>query len=145
MTHIPFKGVAPSVAAVIAGQIDLTFATVAATLQQVRASRLRALGVTTAKRSQAVPEIPTIAEAGVPGYEMNTWYGLFGPSALPKEIVSKLNAEVTRVLGLAEVRERLLNDGADPGNLTLDQFAALIRSDAARWAKVIKDAGVKAD
>ena len=145
MTHVPFKGVAPSVAAVIAGQIDLTFATVAATLQQVKAHRLRALAVTTSTRSRAVPDIPTVAEAGVPGYEMNTWYGLFGPAALPKEIVNKLNAEVTRILGLAEVRERLLNDGADPGNLTLDQFAALIRADAARWARVIKDAGVKAD
>jgi tripartite-type tricarboxylate transporter receptor subunit TctC len=145
MTHVPFKGVAPSVAAVIAGQIDLTFATVAATLQLVKAHRLRALAVTTSTRSRAVPDIPTVAEAGVPGYEMNTWYGLFGPAALPKEIVNQLNAEVTRILGLAEVRERLLNDGADPGNLTLDQFAALIRADAARWAKVIKDAGVKAD
>jgi tripartite-type tricarboxylate transporter receptor subunit TctC len=101
--------------------------------------------VTTSKRSRVVPEIPTIAEAGVPGYEMSTWYGLFGPAALPKEIVGKLNAEVTRMLGLAEVRKRLFNDGADPGNLTPDQFAALIRSDAARWAKVIKDAGVKVD
>ena len=145
MTHVPFKGVAPSVTAVIAGQIDLTFATIAATLQQVKAHRLRALGVTTARRSQAMPEVPTIAEAGVPGYEMNTWYGLFGPAGLAKDIVARLNAEVMRIVNLPEVRERLLNDGADPGNLTLDQFAALIRSDAARWAKVIKDAGVKGE
>jgi len=145
MTHVPFKGVAPSVVAVIAGQVDLTFATIAATLQQVRANRLRALGVTTARRSQAMPEVPTIAEAGVPGYEMNTWYGLFAPAGTPRDIVQKLNAEIARIVNLPEVRDRLLGDGADPGNLTLDQFAALIRSDAARWAKVIKDAGVKAD
>jgi tripartite-type tricarboxylate transporter receptor subunit TctC len=145
MTHVPFKGVAPSVVAVIAGQIDITFATIAVTLQQVRAHRLRALGVSTARRSQAMPEVPTIAEAGVPGYEMNTWYGLFGPAGLPKDIVEKLNAEIIRIVNLPEVRDRLLNDGADPGNLTLDQFAELIRTDAARWAKVIKAAGVKAD
>jgi tripartite-type tricarboxylate transporter receptor subunit TctC len=101
--------------------------------------------VTTSTRSRAVPDIPTVAEAGVPGYEMNTWYGLFGPAAMPRDIVNKLNAEVARILGLPDVRERLLNDGADPGNLTLEQFAALIRADAARWAKVIKDAGIKAD
>jgi tripartite-type tricarboxylate transporter receptor subunit TctC len=145
MTHVPFKGVAPSVVAVIAGQIDLTFATIAATLQQVRAHRLRALGMSTAQRSQAMPEVPTIAEAGVPGYEMNTWYGLFGPAATPKDVVQKLNAEVMRIVKLPDVRERLFADGADPGNLTLDQFAELIRRDAARWAKVIKQANVKAD
>jgi tripartite-type tricarboxylate transporter receptor subunit TctC len=145
MTHVPFKGVAPSVVAVIAGQVDVTFATIAATLQQVKAHRLRALGVSTARRSQAMPEVPTIAEAGVPGYEMNTWYGLFGPAGMPKDITQKLNAEVVRIVNLPEVRERLLSDGADPGNLTLDQFAALIRTDAARWAKVIKQAGVKVD
>jgi tripartite-type tricarboxylate transporter receptor subunit TctC len=145
ITHVPFKSSAPSVIAVIAGQIDLTFATIAATLQQVKASRLRALGVTTVRRSQAMPEVPTIAEAGVPGYEMNTWYGLFGPAGLPKDIVARISTEVTRILTLPDVRERLLGDGADPGNLTLDQFAALIRTDAARWAKVIKDANVKVD
>ena len=143
MTHVPFKGAAPSVAAVIAGHIDLTFATVAATLPQVKAHRLRALAVTTPRRSPVVPEIPTVAEAGVPGYEVTTWYGLFGPAALPREIVNKLSSEVTRILGLAEVRERLFNDGAEPGNLTLDQFTAFIHTDAARWAKVIKAAGIK--
>lgn len=145
MTHVPFKGVGPGVAALVSGEIDLTFASVAATLPQVKASRLRALAVSTPKRSQAAPDIPTVAEAGVPGYEVTTWYGMFGPAALPRQIVSRLNAEFTRILGLPDVRERLLNDGAEPGNLTLDQFAAFIRADAERWAKVIKDAGVKAD
>jgi tripartite-type tricarboxylate transporter receptor subunit TctC len=145
MTHVPYKGVGPSVAAVIAGQIDLTFATLAATLQQVKAHRLRALAVTTSKRSRIVPEIPTVAEAGVPGYEVTTWYGLFGPAALPKEVVNKLNAEVARMLRSADIRERLLNDGADPGTLTLEEFSTMIRADAARWAKIIKDAGVRVD
>ena len=145
MTHVPFKGVAPSVTAVIAGQIDFTFATIAATLPQVKAHRLRALAVTTPRRSQIVPAIPTIAEAGVPGYEVTTWYGLFGPAALPKDIIAKLGAEVARILRLPDVRERLHNDGAEPGNLTTDEFGAFIRADAARWAKLIKATGIKAD
>ena len=145
MTHVPFKGVAPSVLAVVAGQIDLTFATIAATLPQVKAGRLRALAVSTPRRSQIVPDIPTIAEAGVPGYEVTTWFGLFGPAALPKDIVAKVDAEVARILRLPDVRERLYNDGAEPGNLTNDEFNAFIRADAARWAKLIKATGIKGD
>ena len=145
MTHVPFKGVAPSVLAVIAGQIDLTFATIAATLPQVKAGRLRALAVSTPRRSQIVPDIPTIAEAGVPGYEVTTWFGVFGPAALPKDIVAKVDAEVARILRLPDVRERLYNDGAEPGNLTNDEFNAFIRADAARWAKLIKATGIKGD
>jgi tripartite-type tricarboxylate transporter receptor subunit TctC len=145
MTHVPFKGVAPSVLAVVAGQIDLTFATIAATLPQVKAGRLRALAVSTPRRSQIVPDIPTIAEAGVPGYEVTTWFGVFGPAALPKDIVAKVDAEVARILRLPDVRERLYNDGAEPGNLTNDEFNAFIRADAARWAKLIKATGIKGD
>jgi tripartite-type tricarboxylate transporter receptor subunit TctC len=145
MTHVPFKGVAPSVTAVIAGQIDLTFATIAAVLPQVKARRLRALAVTTPARSPIVPSMPTMAEAGVPGYEVTTWYGLFGPAALPKDLVAKLSAEVARILALPDMRERLTNDGAEPGKLTVDEFGAFIRADAARWAKVIKAAGIKGD
>ena len=145
MTHVPFKGVAPSVLAVVAGQIDVTFATIAATLPQVKAGRLRALAVSTPRRSQIVPDIPTIAEAGVPGYEVTTWFGVFGPAALPKDIVAKVDAEVARILRLPDVRERLYNDGAEPGNLTNDEFNAFIRADAARWAKLIKATGIKGD
>ena len=145
MTHVPFKGVAPSVLAVIAGQIDLTFATIAAVLPQVKAQRLRALAVSTPRRSRIVPALPTVAEAGVPGYEVTTWFGLFGPAALPKDIIARLHIEVTRILALPDVRERLYNDGGEPGNLTVDEFGAFIRADAARWAKVIKAAGIKGD
>jgi tripartite-type tricarboxylate transporter receptor subunit TctC len=145
MTHVPFKGVAPSVIAVMGGEIDVTFATIAATLPQVRAGRLRALAISTARRSATLPEVPTIAESGVPGYEVTTWYGMFGPAALPKDIIGKLNTEITRILTSQEMRERMTQDGADPGNLDLNQFAALIKRDAARWAKVIKEAGIKPD
>jgi tripartite-type tricarboxylate transporter receptor subunit TctC len=106
---------------------------------------LRALAVTTPRRSPIVPAIPTMAEAGVPGYEVTTWYGLFGPAALPKDIIAKLNNEVARILNLPDMRERLYNDGAEPGKLTVDEFGAFIRADAARWAKVIKAAGIKGD
>ena len=145
MTHVPFKGVAPSVTAVIAGQIDLTFASIAAVLPQVKAQRLRALAVSTPRRSQIVPGLPTVAESGVPGYEVTTWFGLFGPAALPKDINAKLSAELMRILNLADVRARLYNDGAEPGNLSGEDFNAFVRADAARWAKVIKSAGIKAD
>jgi tripartite-type tricarboxylate transporter receptor subunit TctC len=145
ITHVPFKGVAPSVIAVMGGEIDMTFATIAATLPQVKAGRLRALAISTAKRSPTLPEVPTIAESGVPGYEVTTWYGMFGPAALPKDLIGKLNVEITRILALPEMRERMTQDGADPGNLDLNQFAALIKRDAARWAKLIKEAGIKAD
>ncbi len=145
MTHVPFKGVAPSVTAVIAGQIDVTFASVAAVLPQVKAERLRALAVSTPKRSQIAPELPTVAEAGVPGYEVTTWFGLFGPIAMPKDIVAKLNGEVARVLALADVRERLFNEGAETTRLSVEEFNAFVRADEARWAKVIKSAGIKAE
>ena len=145
MTHVPFKGVAPSVTAVIAGQIDLTFASVAAVLPQVKAQRLRALAVSTARRSQIVPDLPTVAEAGVPGYEVTTWFGLFGPAALPKDIISKLNVEVIRILALPDMRERLYNEGAETSKFTVEEFAAFVRADAARWAKVIKSAGIKGE
>jgi len=145
MTHVPFKGVGPSMVALVAGEIDLSFASAAATLPHVMASRRRALAVSTPKRSRAAPDIPTVAEAGVPGYEVTTWYGFFGPAAMPKEIVARLHAEFTRILGQPDVRERLLREGAEAGNLTLDEFAAFIRADAARWAQVIREAGIKAE
>ena len=145
MTHVPFKGVAPSVTAVIAGQIDLTFASVAAVLPQVKAGRLRALAVSTPGRSQIVPDLPTVAEAGVPGYDVTTWFGVFGPAALPKDIIAKLNGEVVRILALTDVRDRLFSEGAETSKLSVDEFGAFVRADAARWARVIKSAGIKAD
>jgi len=145
MTHVPFKGVAPSVTAVIAGQIDLTFASVAAVLPQVKAGRLRALAVSTPGRSQIVPDLPTVAEAGVPGYDVTTWFGVFGPAALPKDIIAKLNGEVVRILALPDVRDRLFSEGAETSKLSVDEFGAFVRADAARWARVIKSAGIKAD
>jgi tripartite-type tricarboxylate transporter receptor subunit TctC len=145
LTHIPFKGSAPSVLALVAGQIDLSFSTVVIALPQVKAKRLRALAVTSPKRSRAVPDLPTMVEAGVPGFESQQWFGLFAPAALPRDIVAKLYAAATRIIELPEIRERLSADGGESGNLSQDQFAAFIRADAARWAKVVRDSGATAE
>ncbi|HTD90530.1 MAG TPA: tripartite tricarboxylate transporter substrate binding protein [Burkholderiales bacterium] len=145
MTHIPFKGSAPSVIALVGGQVDLSFSTVAVTLPQLKAGRIRALAVTSPQRHPAVPQLPTMAEAGMPGFDSQQWFALFGPAALPKDIIARLNTEVVRWLESPEVRARLSAEGAEPGNLTLDQFAAFIRTDAARWMKVIKASGAVAE
>ena len=145
MTHIPFKGSAPSVIALVGGQVDLSFSTVAITLPQVKAGRIRALAVTSPTRFAAVAELPTMAEAGLPGFESQQWFALFGPAALPKDIIGKLNVEIARWLESPEVRARLSTEGAEPGGLTLDQFAAFLRADAARWLKVIKASGATAE
>ena len=145
MVHVPFKGSAPSVAAVVAGQVDLTLATVLITMPQVKGNRLRALGVTTPKRSQIVPDLPTVAESGVPGFEAQQWYALFGPASMPRDVVAKLSAETARIMGLQDVRDRLASDGAEPGNMTHEQFTAFSRAEAARWTKVIRDSGAKVE
>ena len=145
MTHVPFKGVGPAVTALVAGEIDLSFASVASTQSFVRAGRLRALAVSTPKRSAALPEIPTVAEAGVPGYEMTTWYGFFGPAAMPASAIDRIHADVSRLLGQADVRARLLAEGGEPGSLTIEQFAAFTRAEYAKWGKVIRAAGIKGE
>ena len=145
MTHVPFKGVGPGMVALVAGEIDWSFASVAASMGHARAGRLRALAVSTPKRSRSAPELPTVAEAGVPGYEVTTWYGMFGPSGLPKDVVGRLNAEFARILAMHDVRDRLLREGAEPGGLTLEQFGMFVRAESAQWGKVIREAGIKGD
>jgi tripartite-type tricarboxylate transporter receptor subunit TctC len=143
--HVPFKGSGPSVIAVVAGQIDLSFSTVVLTLPQINASRLRALAVTSPKHSKVLPNLPTMIEAGVPGFESQQWFALFGQTGLPKDIVAKVNGEAMRIMQSPEFRERIANDGGEPGALSQEQFAAFIRVDAARWAKVVKESGAKAE
>jgi tripartite-type tricarboxylate transporter receptor subunit TctC len=145
MVHVPYKGSAPSVLALVAGQVDLSFSTVVITLPQIKAGRLHALAVTSPKRSRVVPDLPTMEEAGVAGFESQQWFGLFAPAGLAQDIVSKIYAETTRVIQSPQIRERLANEGGEPDTLTPDQFAAFIRRDAARWAKVVKDSGATAD
>jgi tripartite-type tricarboxylate transporter receptor subunit TctC len=145
VTHVPFKGSAPSVLALVGGQIDLSFTTIVISIAQVKANRLRALAVTSPKRSRAVPALPTMIEAGVPGFESQQWFGLFGPAALPKDIVARLHAETLRLMENAELRERLAADGGEHTAMSTEQFAAYIRADAARWTQVIRTSGATAD
>ena len=141
ITHIPFKGSAPSVLALVGGQIDLSFSTIVITLPQVNAGRLRALAVTSPRRAQALPRLPTMIEAGMTGFESQQWFGLFGPAGLPTDVVSRLSVEAARLVASAEMRERLASDGAEPGRLSPREFVAFLQADAARWARVVKQSG----
>jgi len=146
MVHIPYKGAAPATADLLAGQVQLMFDNLASALPNVKAGKLRALAVTTLTRSPAMPDLPTIAESGLPGFDLSTWFGLLVPAGTPPEIVAKLNAEVVRALNAKDIRERLEKMGAEPlANNTPEHFAAFIRSEAAKYAKVVKDSGAKVD
>jgi tripartite-type tricarboxylate transporter receptor subunit TctC len=146
MVHIPYKGGAPAMADLLAGQVQLMFDNLANALPNVKAGRLRALAVTTLKRSPAMPDLPTVAESGLPGFDLTTWFGLMVPAGTPPEIVAKLNAEIVRALNTKDMRERLEKMGAEPPvNNTPDNFAAFIRSEAAKYAKVVKDSGARVD
>jgi len=145
MLHIPYKGSGQSIVDLIAGHVQLNFDSVPPVLGHVRQGRLRALAVTSAKRSALLPEIPTVNESGLPGFDMGTWWGLVAPAAVSKDIVAKLHAESIKVLQLPDVRERLANVGAEPGGNTPDQFGAFIRSESVKYARIVKDANIKID
>ncbi len=143
MVHIPYKGGAPAVADLISGQVALSFSTVLETVQHVKAGKVRALAVTNDHRSIALPDLPTIAEAGLPGYQSISWLALFAPAGTPKEIVNKVSAESVRILKLPDVKERLLAQGAEPIGSTPEQLAAILAADIAKYAKVIRESGYK--
>jgi len=143
LVHIPYKGSAGVLADVMGGQIAVTIDNMPPYVPQVRAGKIRALAVSTAKRSSAMPDVPTIAEAGVTGYEAGAWFGLLAPAGTPKAVVAQLSAESARILKLPDVSKRISELGADPVGSTPEEFAALINSEIAKWAKVIKDANVE--
>jgi tripartite-type tricarboxylate transporter receptor subunit TctC len=143
VAHVPYKGSTAAHPDLIAGRTMLMFDTVAAVAPQVKGDKLRALAVTTAKRSSLFPELPTMAEAGLKGYETSTWGGLLAPAGTPKEVVAKLNAEVNKALAAPEVREKLAAAGIEPAGGTPQQFNDFIQSEMARWAKVAKSAGIQ--
>jgi tripartite-type tricarboxylate transporter receptor subunit TctC len=145
MVHVPYKGAAPAMQDLVGGQIQLMFDNLASSLTQVRAGRIRALAVTTARRSALAPDLPTIAESGLPGFDISTWFGIFTPAGTPRDIVEKLHAEFTRALADREVRDRMLALGAEPVGNTPAEFAAYIRAEADKYARVIKASGAKAD
>ena len=143
--HIPFKGGAPATQALLAGDTQFMFDNLANAMAQVKAGKLKALAVTTAQRSPLVPELPTMAEAGLPGFDISTWYGLFAPAGTPAAIVGKWNADVTRILTMPDVRAKLMADGAEPAPDTPEQFAQMISRELAKYARIIKASGAKVD
>jgi tripartite-type tricarboxylate transporter receptor subunit TctC len=145
LLHIPYKGSAPAVTDLLGGQVPVMFDNVPNVLPHVKSGRLRALAVSGSKRSPLVPDLPTVAEAGVPDYEVTVWFGLVAPAGTPREVVQKLNAEVQKILAMPDVRERFMSQGVEPQGSTPEQFAEHIRTQMAKWAKVVQDAGVKAE
>jgi tripartite-type tricarboxylate transporter receptor subunit TctC len=144
MTHVPYKGSAPGRVAVVAAEADLMFDGLLPSLPLIKAGKLRALGVTAAKRSAVVPDIPTIGET-LPGYSADTWYGLFAPRGTPKDVIAKIHAVMAKALRTVEVREKLLAQGADAAGNTPAEFAAFLKSEIAKWSKVVRDSGTKPD
>lgn len=142
--HVPYKGSGPALIDLISGQVDLSFPTIAAAIPHIKAGKLRPLAVTSARRSSSLPEVPTIAEGGVPGYEVIGWYGLLGPAGIPKDVVSRLSSEIMRILKTAEVRERILGAGAEPVGNSPEEFAVFLAEDLGKWAKVVKAANLHA-
>ncbi|HVE49247.1 MAG TPA: tripartite tricarboxylate transporter substrate binding protein [Casimicrobiaceae bacterium] len=143
MAHVPYKGSGPLTAALLGGEIAMSFDTVTPVLPHIKAGKLRPLAVTTAKRSSALPDVPTIAEAALPGFDLGSWFGVLAPAKTPAAIVTRLNADIVKVLNMPDVRKRLEELGAEPVANTSEQMAALIRSDTENFAKVVKRANVK--
>jgi tripartite-type tricarboxylate transporter receptor subunit TctC len=145
IVHVPYKGTVPGVTDLVAGQVHVMFAIIQSSLPYVKAGRLRALGVSSAKRSSSAPEVPTIAESGVPGYEFISWNGIHAPAAVNKAVTGKLSAELLKAITLPEVKERMFGLGMEVAGGTPDSFGTLVKSDIAKWAKVIREAGIKVE
>jgi tripartite-type tricarboxylate transporter receptor subunit TctC len=145
MVHIPYKGSAPALNDLIAGQVQLMFDLVLTTAPHVKSGAVRALAVTGRERSSALPGVPTVAESGVPGYEVSAWFGFFAPAGTPPAVVNALNAETVKTLRLPDLRERLASQGADAVTNSPEQFSALVREELAKWTRVVKASGMKAD
>ncbi len=143
MLHVPYKGPAPGMIDLLAGRVSAMSTSITASLPHVRAGRLRMLGVTTAKRAAAMPDVPTIAEGGVAGYEAVQWWGLLVPAATPAEIVARLHKDVVSVLTMPDIRERFVREGMDVVAGTPQEFAAYIRAETAKWSKIVKAAGIQ--
>jgi tripartite-type tricarboxylate transporter receptor subunit TctC len=143
-THVPYKGAGPAAVDLIAGQIQILFTTTVNALQHSRQGRVRALAVSTAKRSGALPDLPTVSEAGVPGYQSMSWYGLVAPAGTPRDVIARINREVAAVVGLPDVQSKFQADGVQPELGSPEQFAQMIREEMARVARVVKAANIEA-
>jgi len=146
MVHIPYKGGSGQmVSELISGQVQLASIGLPPVMPYVKAGRLRVIAVTGMTRSDLLPQTPTVHESGLPGFDVTSWYGIFGPAALPKDIVAKLNADVAAILGAADLKARLDALGAEPGSMSVDAFNRYVRDEVTKWAKVVKDSGATAD
>jgi len=145
MVHVPYKGMSLAVSDLMGGQVSMTFGTSLSVIPHVRTGRLRALATTGAQRSPALPDLPTVAESGLPGYEASLWYGFVGPARMPPEIVQRLNTEIAAILALPDTREKLASQGVDARSTTPEEFARILTADVARWAKVVQKLGLQAE
>ncbi|MCC6206817.1 MAG: tripartite tricarboxylate transporter substrate binding protein [Gammaproteobacteria bacterium] len=145
LVHVPYKGGGPAILDLLSGNIDIMVNTILSMTPHVKGGRLRALAVTTPKRNAALPDLPTVAETGLPGYESQAWYGLVGPKNLPSAVLKKISGETMRILNSMEVRDNLASQGAEPVGNTPEQFAVFIRAETKRYSKVVRDVGVSAD
>jgi tripartite-type tricarboxylate transporter receptor subunit TctC len=145
IVHVPYKGGAPATQALLAGDTQFMFDNLANAMPHVKAGKLKALAVTTAERSKLAPDLPTMAEAGLPGFDISTWFGLFAPAGTPKDVIAKWNAEVVKILNSPDMRERLTAQGAESAPTTPEQFAALIQSEIPKYARIVKISGAKVD
>src|SRR5437667_5673680 len=145
LLHVPYKGTGQALTDLLAGHVNLMFAPAQTVMPYVQAGKLKALAVTGARRSQTLPDLPAVAESGLPGYEAVGWFGLLAPAATPKATVAKLSAEANRVLAMSEVREKMRVLGAEPAGSTPEEFARFIRADQAKWSRLMKDAGITPD
>jgi tripartite-type tricarboxylate transporter receptor subunit TctC len=143
--HVPYRGGGPGLVALLSGEVSLYFGNVPTVIRQARAGKLRAIATTGPKRTPVAPDIPTVAESGVPGYEVTTFYGMSAPAKTPRAVLDRLHSETVRVLNAEDVRERLRGLGADPVGNTQEQYTAFIQNEIAKWGKVIKAAGIKAE
>ena len=145
MQHVPYKGSAPAVTDLLGNQIGIMFDNMPSAIQHVRSGKLVPLAVTTAKRSPELPNVPTIAEAGVPGYEATSWFGMFAPAGTPAPVLAKLNAAIVKVLGQPDVKKKINEQGAEDYSETPEQFAAFIQAESVKWGKVVKESGASLD
>ena len=145
MLHVPYKGSGQSIIDLISGQVHMDFDSIPPVLPHVKSGRLRAIAVTSEKRFSLLPDIPTIAEGGLPGFDMSTWWGLVAPAGVGKDVVTRLHGETAKLLRQSDVREKLANVGADPVGNTPEEFGAFIRAERVKYAKVVKDAQIKLD
>ena len=145
IVHVPYKGSPPALTSVLSGETSMLFSPVTIAIPHTKSGKLRALGVTTAKRSKLVPELPTIGESGLPGYEVTQWYGMQVPAGTPKDVIAKINGEVGKILAMPDIVEKLVLFGAEPAPSTPEFMTAYVKSEVEKWAKVVKASGAKAD